>query len=203
MNNTDQQRIADYYDRLVDQYGHDPRACDASSSQALETRYGVLSEVADLNSKSVLEVGCGFGDLGVFLRKKYPTVQYVGIDVASRMIGEARRAHPDLSFRHHNLLNMSAAEQFDVVLAQGIFYLLGEDAESKMRLLIEKMFSLSKEAVAFCAISSWASKKLAEEFYADPAKLLVCCRTLTPNIVLRHDYLPNDVALYLYKKKTK
>jgi cyclopropane fatty-acyl-phospholipid synthase-like methyltransferase len=201
MSKFDQERIAGYYDRLVDQHGYDPRACDASSSKGLELRYKVLSEVADLNDKSVLEVGCGLGGLAEFLLKKFPSVQYEGIDISTRMVEEARKCHPHLSFRQQNVLDLDAAAQFDVVLAQGIFYLLGDQAEAKMQTLIKKMFSLSKEAMAFCAISSWSPTKAGNEFYVDPVRLLDWSRGLTTRTVLRHDYLPNDAALYLYRNQ--
>jgi trans-aconitate methyltransferase len=183
----------------VDIYGHDPRACDASSLSALETRYKVLSEVCNLDGLRILEVGCGFGDLGVYLRKKFPTIRYVGIDLSSRMVEEARRCHPDLEFRLGNVLELNEEEHFDVVMAQGVFYLLCEKPEEKAQALIQKMFSLSTKAVAFSAISSWATRKTAEEFYMNPSQALDWCGALTSSVVLRHDYLPNDVAVYLYK----
>ena len=199
MANLDQRRIAAYYDRLVDLYGHDPRACDASSAASLSTRYEILSQVSNLAGKSVLEVGCGFGDLGAYLRSKYDGVRYLGIDVSRRMVEEGRRSHPELSLRVQDVLEMDGAVRFDVVLAQGIFYLLGRGADKKMRALIEKMFALANEALAFCAISKWDPGEPGDEFLVDPKALLSACRRLTPRLVLRHDYLPHDVAIYLYK----
>jgi SAM-dependent methyltransferase len=204
VNRNDQQRIADYYDRLVDRYGYDPKACDASGAKSLEVRYRVLSAVTDLTGKSVLEVGCGFGDLGSYLQKKYAGVRYLGIDISRRMVEEGQKAHPNLPIRCQNVLEMhDEDEAFDVVLAQGIFYLLGDNAEFKMRELIKKMFSLSKEAVAFCAISSWAPEQTNSEYCVDPVALLDWCRTLTTQIVLRHEYLPHDVTLYLYRSSNQ
>lgn len=199
MNETDPQRIATYYNRLVDQYGHDPRACDASSSASLEIRYKVLSEVCDLSGLSVLEVGCGFGDLSVHLRKRFPTVRYTGVDLSPRMVEEARRCHPGLEFSCCDLMAMPDDAKYDVVLAQGIFYLLREDADARTKAMIEKMFALARKAVAFSAISSWTTRKTPGEHYLDPATLLETCRSLTSKVVLRHDHLPNDVAMYLYK----
>ena len=34
-------------------------------------------------------------------------------------------------------------------------------------------------------------------WYADPAETLARARRLTPRVVLRHDYKPNDFALWL------
>lgn len=198
MKTEDEARIGGYYDRLVDRYGHDPRAVDASSSETLLVRYRALAEVLDLSGKQVLEVGCGFGDLGDFLEQRYDGIRYTGIDISQRMIAEGQRVHPRLELRVGNVLDLEDG-RYDVVLAQGIFYLLGTGAEEKMHALIEKMFELAREAVAFTTTSSWAERQDPSEFYADPARLLSFVRTLTPSLVLRHDYHPGDLAMYLYK----
>jgi SAM-dependent methyltransferase len=195
----DQQRIARYYNDLVDRFGHDPRACDASSSASLEIRYKVLAGVCDLTGLSVLEVGCGFGDLGVHVCARFPEVRYTGVDLSPRMVEEARRCHPGLEFFCSDLMALPDTAQYDVVLAQGIFYLLREDAEARTQAMIAKMYALARKAVAFSAISSWTTRKTPGEHYLDPATLLGTCRALTSKVVLRHDHLPNDVAVYLYK----
>jgi SAM-dependent methyltransferase len=197
----DEERIAGYYDRLVDRYGHGPRAVDASSAQSLQVRYRALGEVTDLSGKDVLEVGCGLGDLGEFLRRAHEGVRYTGLDISPRMLEEGRRVHPDLDLQAGNVLDLEGTERFDVVLAQGIFYLLGDEAEVKMQALIEKMFALAREAVAFSTVSTWAPLRDPDEFQADPVRLLEWARTLTTSLVLRHDYHPGDVTMYLYKAK--
>ena len=195
----DEERIAGYYDRLVDRYGHDPRAVDASSAHSLHVRYSALAEVTDLSGKEVLEVGCGFGDLGEFLQRRYEGVRYTGIDISARMIEEGRRVHPELELREANVLELEEEGSFDVVLAQGIFYLLGEGAEEKMHRLIHTMFRLAREAVAFSAVSAWAERKEPGEFYADPLRLLGFAHGLTTSVVLRHDYHAGDLTMYLYR----
>ena len=149
----DAERIAAYYDGLVDRYGHHPRAVDASSRTSLDVRYGVLAAVGDMSGRSVLEVGCGFGDLGVQLRERYAGLRYRGIDLSPRMIEEGRRVNPGLELDVLDVLDVPAGEAYDYVLAQGIFYLLREDPEARMRAIVQRMFALATEAVAFTAIS--------------------------------------------------
>jgi trans-aconitate methyltransferase len=197
---TDEARIAAYYDKLVDTYGDDPRAVDASSERSLRVRYETLAAVADLRGKTVLEVGCGLGGLGVFLTERFDGLTYRGIDISQRMVEEAKRLHPGLAVSRANVLDLGPADAADVVLAQGIFYLLGENAEEKMQTMLERMFALAREAVAFTTMSSWAPAQDATEFFADPERLLRFCRGLSPRLVLRHDYHDADVALYLYKE---
>jgi SAM-dependent methyltransferase len=203
MSDSDAARIAGYYDELVDRYGHDPRAVDASSADALEARYRSLAEVTPLAGKTVLEVGCGFGDLGAYVTGREDNVTYRGIDVSRRMIDVGREVHPRLDLREANVLDLDDRERYDVVLAQGVFYLLGERAEAKMHDLLVKMFQLAREAVGVSAISTW-SDRAAEtgEYRVDPVALLAYARSLTTSVALRHDYHPGDVTLYLYKRPT-
>lgn len=62
--------MAAYYYRLVDEYGHDPRAVDASSRATVDVCNAVPCELVDMSGKTVLEVGCGFGHLGAFIRER-------------------------------------------------------------------------------------------------------------------------------------
>jgi hypothetical protein len=116
------------------------------------------------------------------------------------MIAEAQRLHPNLALSCANVLDLPETPSYDVVNANGIFYLLGDNAPNLMREIVRKMFSLCAKAVAFSTISSWASVHEAGEFYADPLETLAFCKTLSPYVVLRHDYLPHDFTIYLYRE---
>ena len=146
----------------------------------------------------VLDVGCGFADFANFLDTRYRDVRYTGVDVSRAMLDEAARLHPDKDIRRLNILNERPG-RFDLVTANGIFYLLGDGAEGLMRELIVAMFEAAVEGVAFNSLSAWAVDKEDGEFYADPLDTLAFCRTLTPRVVLRHDYHPRDFSVYLYK----
>jgi SAM-dependent methyltransferase len=192
-------RIAGYYNQLVGKYGHDPRACDYGRVESQEIKFMVLSEVMALQNSSVLDVGCGFADFATFLRNKFVGLQYAGIDLCSAMVDEAKRSHPDLDLRTANISSASFNRTFDVVTANGIFYLLGDQAWPMMQQMIERMYALATSAVAFNSLSAWATDKDAGEFYADPLATLDFCRRLTPWVALRHDYHPRDFTVYLYK----
>jgi SAM-dependent methyltransferase len=192
-------RIADYYDGLVRKYGHDPRACDYGRVESQKIKFRVLSEVLPLGNLSLLDVGCGFADFATFLGEHSPGVRYSGIDLCSAMVDEAQRNHPNLDLRMANIFDAAFDRTFDVVTANGIFYLLGDQAWPMMQQLIERMYDLATKAVAFNSLSAWATDQEASEFYADPLRVVEFCRRLTPRVVLRHDYHSRDFTVYLYK----
>lgn len=194
-------RIVDYYDALVAQFGHDPQACDYGQASSQLKKFEVLAEALPVSGKRVLDVGCGFADFARFLKERYPDVSYEGVDVTPSMVEEARRARPDLALRHLDILEQDPGGPYNLVTANGIFYLLGEDARGWMKRLIARMFELSSEAVAFNSLSAWADRKESGEFYADPIATVEYCRTLTPWVALRHDYLPHDFTIYMYRER--
>lgn len=192
-------RIADYYNGLVQEYGHDPRACDYGRVESQNIKFRVLSEMMALANCSLLDVGCGFADFATFLGERVPGLRYSGIDLCPAMVNEAQSNHPGLDLRVANIFDAAFDRTFDVVTANGIFYLLGDQAWSMMQQIVERMYALATTAVAFNSLSAWATDQEAGEFYADPLQVVDFCRRLTPWVVLRHDYHPRDFTVYLYK----
>lgn len=162
-----------------------------------------MAGVGDLRDAHVLDVGCGFADFADELRQRFPGVRYTGIDLSKRMVEEAKRLHPDVRILQANLLDLPTDERFDVVTANGIFYLLGGEGPRLMPTLVRRMFELAERAVAFNSLSTWAPSQEPDEFYADPLATVAFCRTLSPRVVLRHDYLSHDFTVYLYREASR
>ncbi|HWH81908.1 MAG TPA: class I SAM-dependent methyltransferase [Burkholderiaceae bacterium] len=196
------ERIAAYYDRLVETHGHDPRACDYGRSSSQARKFAVLADVGDLTAKSVLDVGCGFADFAEYLAARHRDIRYTGVDIAPPMIRQASQLRPALDLRQVDILQAELTERWDLVTANGIFYLLGEDARGLMGRLVTRMFDLATWALSFNSLSSWAPHKEPHEFYADPLVTLELCRALTPHVVLRHDYMAHDFTVYMYREAT-
>jgi SAM-dependent methyltransferase len=195
-------RIADFYDRRVGAYGHDPRACDYGRVESQERKFRVLAEAADYAGRSVLDVGCGFADYAGYLEARHPGVRYDGVDLSPAMIARARQARPDLDLRVGNLLHEPAEPTHDFVSANGIFYLLGAEAPALMPRLVAAMFARCREAVVFNSLSTWASVHEPGEFYADPLETVRWCRELSPWVTLRHDYLPHDFTVVIRRERS-
>ncbi len=192
--------IGRYYDELVGRYGHDPRACDYGRPESQATKFAVISRVAPLDGKRILDVGCGFADYATYLAAHFRNVSYTGVDLSAAMVASARALHPGLSIRARNILDEDVGS-FDVVTANGIFYLLGAEAPALMRALIERMYASATQAVAFNSLSTWAADQVPGEYYANPSEILDYCRSLTPWLALRHDYHSRDFTVYLYRAR--
>jgi SAM-dependent methyltransferase len=192
-------RIGGFFDRRITQFGYDLRALDYGQRENQQIRFEVIGQTIPLAGKSVLDIGCGFADFADYLGCESPDASYVGVDISPLMIAQARRLRHWLDLRQLDILEDDPGGPFDLVVANGIFYLLGDDAETIMQRLIARMFELCREAVVFTSLSRWAPAREPGEFCADPLWALDFCRSLTPYVALRHDYLPHDFAVALYR----
>lgn len=67
--------------------------------------------------KSVLEIGCGSGNLASsFLEKKY---SYVGLDLFKEMIDIAKKVCPHAKFVKGDMRNITLKEKFDAIIISG------------------------------------------------------------------------------------
>lgn len=198
-------KISEFYDSRVRTYGHGHQACDYGRSESQQLKFAVLSTVCNLSGKTILDVGCGFADYADFIKERFCEVDYSGLDLSSQMIELARLRHPELQLDVGNILDSPADSRlvYDVVNANGIFYLLGENAEETMRRLVCKMFDHARVAVAFNSLSTWADHCENGEFYADPIETIAWCREITPWVVLRHDYLKHDFTVFMFRNSIR
>jgi ubiquinone/menaquinone biosynthesis C-methylase UbiE len=188
------------YSGLVRKYGDDVRALDWGSRSSQEKRFQVLEEIGCLNGASVLDVGCGLGDLYARLKANGMRTRYTGLDITPEMIEMARKRFPEAQFCVGDLLNPShPIQSHDYLVSSGIFAKRRTAPLEFLKAMAGRMFRLSKRGVAFNCLSAWAEHKEKGEFYADPLKVLDYCRGLTPWVVLRHDYHPRDFTIYMYK----
>jgi SAM-dependent methyltransferase len=189
-----------YFSELVKEHGIESSSVDWANRASQERRFEILAEIGCLNDCTVLDVGCGLGDLLPWLQQRYMNLKYSGIDVTPDLIAQARRRFPSADFRICDILDFNGIPgNYDYAFASGIFYRRKADPYGFMAEILKKMFHYSRRGVAFNTLSTWASHHEKTEFYADPLRTIQLVQQLTRSIVLRHDYHPGDFTIYLRK----
>ncbi len=166
------------------------------SKESQYKRFEVLHKIADdFNESRVLDVGCGIGHFWDFISLNNFQGQYLGIDLLGEMILQAKTRHPDVEFQNKNIEDIEF-NAFDYIVMSGIFTFANQSIFEKM---LAESFHISQKGMTFNALSTWATQKEEGEFHVDPLKTLEFCSKITPRVVLRHDYLPHDFTIYMYK----
>ncbi|KKQ77260.1 hypothetical protein A2715_00045 [Candidatus Woesebacteria bacterium RIFCSPHIGHO2_01_FULL_39_32] len=198
------QKIKKVYQEKYKKYGVDPRSLCWHEKGAAHQRFRQFWAEIDFNNKSVLDVGCGFGEMAKFLRKRYEGVSYTGVDIVSEFIEEAKKTFPEYRFFARDYFSEPLPEKFDVVLASGVLNSNVENNAQWRKENIKIMFENTKKVLAFNMLGAYpqpSNDTKSNIWYADSLEILEYCMSLTRRVILRANYHPTDFTIFMYPLK--
>ena len=194
----DHQRILDFYQDTHSEYGdRDVRSVHWNNLHDQITRFRALLQVEDISGGSVLDVGCGLGDLYKYLLQSEIAVEYTGIDIVPGFIFSARQRYPQGNFEIADINDIK--QSYDYILASGALSFKVEDNQQYYQNIIKKMYQLADKAVSFNMLDNRIHTD--NETYAaySPIEVADFCSTFANRVEVAVDYLPQDFTIYLYK----
>lgn len=147
-----------------------------------------------LSNSSILDVGCGLGDLYGYICSSSKDFTYFGVDISQSYINGAQKKYPDTTFAEKDIMT-EQIENFDYVFACGIFNDQVTDNEAHIRAMVSRMCDIAKIGVAFNFLTVETRGSL----------LLPRLRnkiSSSSKIVSRTPDTVNVSDLYFYKKKS-
>jgi len=191
--------IAEYQTRFQ-RYGYSPKTLGWLKGKQ-DIRFDILSSFYNFTNKSILDIGCGFGDLYSFLSKKFGTFQYTGCDICDFLIKEGKTKFPEASFFHGDFLSLEFTQPIDWALASGPFTYKFEEMDNYEFIYntMSKAFSLVRDGLSFDFSSDKVDYQLDETFHASPEKILSMAYSFSRNVILRSDYMPFEFSVFIFK----
>jgi len=202
MKNTDY--IKEFYRSKFKIYGDDPKSLLWKRKGAAHQRFRQFWAEIDFTGKKVLDVGCGFGEFGNFLLKRYDNISYTGIDIVPEFIEVGRQKYPDLNLKVADFTKDKIEGRFDVVVASGVMNSNVDDNEAAREKMIRKLFLLTDNVLAFNMLGGHPQPATAaglNVWYADSLEILKYSLSLTRRVILRANYNPRDFTVFMYKVK--
>ncbi len=198
--------VKSYYENIFLKFKSGPKAANWSSKQSQFLRFKILSEVSDLNNKSIHDVGCGLGDFYFYLRKKINKFNYLGSDISPIIINKAKKKinSNNSNFQCLDLLKDKKIKKCDFVITSGLFNVKDKNSnqlwEKFIKKMIQKMFVLSKKGIAFNMMKFNVDYKDNHLYYQSIDKLICFLeKEISKKIIIRQDYDLWEYTCYVYK----
>ncbi|MBA4373499.1 MAG: hypothetical protein C0402_11640 [Thermodesulfovibrio sp.] len=164
--------------------------------------YKCLLDIApSLEGASVLDFGCGKGDLCGFLQQNNITVSYTGVDINPGLIDLAKQKYPGVPFSVFDITTDTLTNVFDYIFLCGVFNLKIQGLDEVIRTTLKKLFSHCRIGLAYNGLSVHNHHKSHELHYTAPEEILgFALKELTPFVSLRQDRLCHDFTLFAYQQ---
>lgn len=201
MDNLSKEYIISFFNKNLDFFGDRPEAVRWTYDGQI-MHYEAMLDIGDITGSSILDFGCGKGDFYGFLKNRNIDVKYTGLDINENLIKLAKEKYPGMDFRVFDIEREELKEDFDFVFLCGVFNLKVEDLEDYIKSTLLNLFRHCKNALAFNALSAHNPRKDFELFYLSPEDILsFAIKNLSPFVSLRHDRIPYDFTLFVYKDR--
>ncbi len=192
-----------YWNKNAEKYGDSPKAFDWGSRTSQVKRFEVLCDILPRSKPfSVLDVGCGLGDLQNLMAKwglQFTT--YTGVDISPKMIELARKKYPGVNFVTHDMAT-SLNWVYDYVLLSGTLNKRIADTAEQYAWayqVLKESWAVAEKGMAFNMLSTYADHTAPDDFQYQPSKILEFCMGLSRWVKLDHTYMPHDFTVYLWR----
>lgn len=192
--------LTEDYNKSLAEYGEGPKALLWWDYRSMAIRFRELVKDVPLDGKSVLDAGCGMGDLLPYLYAKSTSFKYLGVDVNKGFIDIANKRYEGHDFKVADPFK-NRIGAFDVVLSSGVMNGNYEGWLERRKQMISALFEQTNQVLAFNMAGGL--KPIPHDSliaYADAQDFFEFCKTLSNRVILRTHYLQKDFTVVMFKK---
>lgn len=187
-------------DRILKFGKESSRALGWTTSESQATRFEIISELlGDLTGKSILDAGCGHGDLRGYFNDKYQGLRYAGIEQVDSFLDVAVQKYghySDTAFYFGDFLQADIPVM-DYVVACGALSYKNHDLDFIYK-AIAKLFQNCRLGLVFNFLSKIESEEGILVAYQAEV-ILDYCKTLSTNVVFKTGYCGEDWTVKISK----
>ena len=199
-------RILQHYEDRVQEEKPSFEILDWGSQQEQERRFQVLRDalaekgLASSTSQTgltLLDVGCGLGDLHEYLKPHVGPLHYVGVDIVETILREARARR---RASHFVLADVFEAppfppRAFDVVFCSGVFNLKLGNNEGFAQRALPRLFELCSHCLMVNFLHERTKQRFPHCWYFSPERILESLPPEMQNVRLIDDYMDKDFSI--------
>ncbi len=184
----------EFYSAAIKKHGNSSRGVHWNSVHSQEKRFEVLLSCIDDDAFSVVDAGCGFGDLhGYLLKKKISFSHYVGLDLSPSMVTIAKEKTGCEVWECD--ICRDILPQADYYICSGAMNIL---SRFDTYLFIRNCYESCTKGFAFNLLMGKDDSLVYNHFY--PEELQSLFDELGARAIVKKGYLKHDFTVFLEKR---
>ncbi|PXY46804.1 class I SAM-dependent methyltransferase [Flavobacterium hydrophilum] len=192
--------IQKFHEDKIEKYGSESAQSLAWFSEEDQLkRFEILAQIGDLNDCSVLDIGCGNGDLCYYLSQHFTNVSYHGIDMIPAFLDNAiekTKDFPDTTFYLGDFMQ-GQLTVVDYVFVSGSLNYKNSDPDFIFK-VIAHLYAHCNIALGFNLLSKTVNPDGILMAYS-PKTITDFCITLSNTVVVKENYVEGDFTVMVYK----
>ena len=197
------EKVVKEYKKEYEKFGRDKKSLFIPKDNQ-GTRFKSITSHIHQDGFSILDYGCGFGDLKIYLDERFEKYKYTGADIVEEFIKDNRSVYGDAEFlKIDNVHDIQS--DYDYIVAAGVFNMLYVESEKEHQKLvfdtIKHLFEKSQVALSLNFLSPYVDFTQPGAFHQDDIKLLGFVRkNLSKRLVLDFSLMPYEYSITIFKK---
>jgi len=197
----DTKEVASIYNLRFDKHGRDIKTLGWGSESSQRLRFEVLLQGLKPKGKTILDVGCGLGDLIPFLEDcTGGDFSYIGIDIADKLVDNARLMHGEKKTKFYvgDIFSIKLPS-VDISVLSGALSCKVHGIEHYALETMNQMYSLSKETACLNFMTKYVDFELEKNQHYWPEQVFAHAKKICKNVRLIHDYPMFEFTIQLSK----
>lgn len=183
-----EETVKEFYSKRHNKIGNKIEAVGWSSKKNQLLRFDLLTRHIK-NKESLLDFGCGFGDMYFFLTKKNQKIQYFGYDIHNFQKSKSKI----------NFIRKVGIKKFDHICCSGVFTLKTKHSNFYTIYKLSELFKKCKKSLAVNFLSKSNKKKLKKNHYFSAQTIVKIVEKLSHKYILYNDYKLNEITVIILK----
>ncbi len=198
MNPIDRATILHYHRHRIAEFGPGTRALGWRGDDSQRKRFEVIAAAADFSGATVLDVGCGRGDLKAYLDERFEGVRYLGVDQMPEFIAAARERYAQCPRTALYCADFSTAQLpvSDVVVASGALGYRCAEPDFHFH-MIRRMWAVCAGVLVFNCLDAASFAEHPLLVGRDVEGVMGLCRALAGEAELVRGYLADDFTVVM------
>lgn len=203
--NDESATVIERYENRLREYGYSEEALGWGKKGRQQLRFSILASHWEMDGKSILDLGAGFGDFYAFAKKFRPQ-KYCGIDITPGLVDVGIKKYggnQNFELICGSVTDETNIRECDIAIISGLFNFRLNSG--KNRLFIEEVLRLAFKKARIGVACNFVTDHV--EFrdplihYQSPTEILEFALGLTRNVTFVQNYMPFEFTIFIDKRE--